>query len=265
MGIVNITPDSFSDGGRFFNHRSAIEQALKLQEEGADLLDLGAESTRPGSEPVAASEQLNRLLPVLDGLRTRITSPISIDTSLAEVAAECLRKGASIINDVSGFHKDELLPEICAQHGAGVVLMHLRGTPKTMQQDPRYGDLIAEVKEYLREGIAAAEAAGIRREQVVVDPGLGFGKTFDQNYQLLSGLHSFADLAAGLLAGPSRKAFTGEFSGLPPDERQFSTAGAVAIAVLAGADVVRVHDVAEMRQVTDIVDRYREIHERHTG
>ncbi len=264
MGVVNVTPDSFSDGGRFLSPDAAASHAVSLQNAGADMLDLGAESTRPGSEPVAVKEQLARLLPVLERLRGRLTVPLSIDTTSAAVAVECLRAGASAINDITGFHGDVELPRVCAESGAGVMLMHLRGAPKTMQADTRYADLIGEVRGYLAAGVDTAARTGIPGERILVDPGLGFGKNFEQNYRLLGALREFRDLAAGVLAGPSRKAFTGEFSGLPADQRQFSTAAAVALAALFGADMVRVHDVGEMKQVVQIIDRFREIHD-NTG
>ncbi len=260
MGVVNVTPDSFSDGGRFFLRDAAIEHALRLQSEGADLLDFGAESTRPGSDPVSDDEQLRRLLPVLEGVTDRLHIPISVDTTSAVVAQACLEAGAAIVNDISGFHFNARLPGVCENYDAGVVLMHIQGSPKTMQREPHYEDLFGEIRGYLREGIQAAEDVGISRDQILVDPGLGFGKTFEQNYRLLGGLEQFRDLAAGVLAGPSRKGFTGEFSKLPANQRQYSTSAAVVVAVLHGADVVRVHDVAEMRQVTDIIDRFKAVH-----
>ena len=261
MGIVNVTPDSFSDGGKFLSRDAAIAHALRLQSDGADLLDFGAESTRPGSEAVPDDVQLERLLPVLTGLSGKLQIPISIDTASAVVARECLQAGAAIVNDITGFHKDRMLPQVCREFGAGVVLMHIKGTPSTMQQQPHYDDLFGEIRSYLSDGVSAAMAAGIPRESIIVDPGIGFGKTFAQNYELLGGMRKFRDLTAGVLAGPSRKGFTGEFSKLPADQRQFPTAAAVAIAVLNGTDIVRVHDVREMRQVTDILDRFRSIRE----
>ncbi|MFZ5432200.1 MAG: dihydropteroate synthase [Calditrichota bacterium] len=261
MGIVNVTPDSFSDGGKYFDAGAAAAHAMALRDAGADLVDLGAESTRPGSQPVSASEQLQRLLPVLDRLRQQLNIPISIDTSLSEVAALCLGKGAAIINDVTGLRQDSNLAHVCAQSGAGVVVMHMRGTPATMQTDISYADLFSEIHSFLFDSVAYALHAGIQQDHIVVDPGIGFGKTFEQNYLLLGGMKRFSDLAAGVLAGPSRKAFTGEFNERPAEQRQYSTAAAVALAALNGADIVRVHDVAEMRQITDIIDRFREIHE----
>jgi dihydropteroate synthase len=259
MGVVNITPDSFSDGGKFYARDAAVAHAVQLQDEGADMFDLGAESTRPGSTPVPHDEQLRRLLPVLKELAGTISAPISIDTTSAVVARECLTAGAAIVNDITGFHRDPDLPSVCAEFAAGVVLMHIKGTPETMQSEPQYRDLFGEIHDYLHEGVRVAARAGIPRERILVDPGIGFGKTFEHNYRLLGALYRFQDLAAGVLVGPSRKAFKGEFNKLPANRRQFSTAATVAIAALNGADVIRVHDIREMKQVVEILDRFRAI------
>jgi dihydropteroate synthase len=259
MGIVNVTPDSFSDGGQFFDPVRAAQHALCLQDEGADLVDIGAESTRPGSDPVQVGEQLRRLLPIFDLLKGKLEVPISVDTCLCDVAAECLASGASIVNDISGFHRDPTLAKTCADFGAGVVLMHCFGAPKTMQSEAHYTNLISQIHKYLEQSLVHAHDSGIGKDHILVDPGIGFGKTFEENYRLLENLSRFAELAAGIVVGPSRKAFTGEFNKLPASQRQFSTAAAVAIAVLHGADVLRVHDVKEMKQVTDILDRFREL------
>lgn len=259
MGIVNVTPDSFSDGGKFIEAGRAVEHALILASSGADILDIGAESTRPGSKPVSADEQLSRLLPVLEQLRTETDLVISIDTTSSAVARFCLSVGADVVNDVSGLRNDERLAQTCAEYRSGLVLMHMRGTPETMQQDIHFSDVVSEVAQSLGESVAIAEHHGVPRDFVLVDPGLGFGKTFEHNYQLMRQLANFGSLAAGVLVGPSRKAFTGQYSGLPPSDRQFSTAAAVAICVLNGADVVRVHDVSQMKQVIDICDRYMEL------
>lgn len=264
MGVLNVTPDSFSDGGRFLSADDAIRQANYLQESGADLIDIGAESTRPGSLPVSDVEQLERLLPVLGGIRSSVEIPISVDTTSPLVAEHCIEAGVSIVNDISGFHGDIELPKVCAETGCGVVLMHIKGSPLDMQKDTKYADLLVEVKEYLKDSVATAEKAGIKRECIVVDPGIGFGKSFEQNYRLLGSLTEFQSLAQGVLAGTSRKAFTGEFSGLPAEARQYSTAATVAISILNGADIVRVHDVYEMKQVRDICDRYREVNTPHS-
>lgn len=259
MGIVNITPDSFSDGGHYLEAQRAVEHALELVKQGADIIDLGAESTRPGSLEVSTDAQLGRLLPVLEQIRPETDAIISIDTRSSVVAKFCLAIGVDVINDVSGLKDDAELASVCREHHAGLVLMHMRGTPASMQHDLHYEDVVSEVAQSLSESTAVAHHYGIESDYILVDPGLGFGKTFTHNYTLLRNLDRLQGIAAGVLVGPSRKAFTGEFSGLPASSRQFSTAAAVAIAVLNGADVIRVHDVAEMKQVTDICDRYTEL------
>lgn len=260
MGIVNVTPDSFSDGGEYLEPDAAVDHACRLAEEGADLLDFGAESTRPGSDGVSAAEQIERLLPVIERVVQRVRVPISVDTSCAEVADACLRLGSSIVNDITGLRGDSAMPGVCARYEAGVIVMHMRGTPRTMQLDTTYTDLIGEIRTFLAESVSRAVHAGVSRNRIIVDPGIGFGKSFEQNYKLLGSLEKFRDLASGVLVGPSRKRFTGEFCGLPPEQRTFPTAAAVCIAALHGADIVRVHDPAEIRQVTDIIDRFRTIH-----
>ncbi|MCB9357083.1 MAG: dihydropteroate synthase [Calditrichaeota bacterium] len=260
MGIVNVTPDSFSDGGRYLDSNAAVVHALKLVEDGADIVDLGAESTRPGSTGSSDAEQLNRLLPVLEKLRKITDSVLSIDTRSSVVARECLELGADMINDVSGLEHDHALADVCHECGAGLVIMHMRGKPETMQTTLAEGNPVPEVKRFLESAVARCLDAGLDREHLLVDPGLGFGKSFEQNHQLLNDLCELTTLGAGVLVGPSRKAFTGELSGLPPDARQFSTAAAVAIAILHGADIVRVHDVKEMREVSDFCDRFRSVH-----
>lgn len=259
MGIVNITPDSFSDGGQYFEANRAAEHAFDLVKQGADIIDLGAESSRPGSHGVSADAQLGRLLPVLEVIRPETDAIISIDTRSSIVAKFCLAIGADVINDISGLADDSELAPVCNEHNAGLILMHMRGTPATMQQEPHYDDVVSEVTQSLSESVAIANHHGVDREYILVDPGLGFGKNFTHNYILLRNLDCVKGLGAGVLVGPSRKAFTGEFSGLVASARQFSTAAAVAIAVMNGADVIRVHDIAEMRQVTDICDRYSEL------
>jgi len=259
MGVLNVTPDSFSDGGRHFTPEEARVRAAEIRDQGADLLDVGAESTRPGSPGVPEDEQLRRLLPVLETLGPSFPIPISVDTRSARVAKECIAAGASIVNDVSGFGDDPELPDVCADAAVGVVLMHMRGAPATMQSDVEYGDLIGEIRQSLKESTRRARSAGIESTCILIDPGIGFGKSFEQNHRLIGSLHRFRDLAAGVLVGTSRKGFTGEFSKLPPEQRQYSTAATVAICCLHGADVVRVHDVTEMKQVVDICDRFRQV------
>ena len=242
MGIVNVTPDSFSGDGTL--GRDPVARALDLVRRGADILDVGGESTRPGSDPVSADEEAARVVPVIQAIRERTDVPVSVDTYKASVAADAIGAGAAIVNDVSGFRFDPAMPKVVADAGAACVLMHILGEPKTMQTDPTYEDLIGEVRAYLAESIAIAEAAGIDRERIAVDPGIGFGKTFDHNLTLLARLGEFADLGCAILIGPSRKAFLGAIlGGAPPDERTPGTAAAVACGIAAGADVVRVHDV----------------------
>jgi dihydropteroate synthase len=259
MGVVNVTPDSFSDGGLCFEPQAAARHALLLAQQGADILDIGAESTRPGSLPVSAEEELERLLPVIQSVASQTTVPISVDTYKARIAETALKSGAVIVNDISGFHFDPKMPEVCARHEAGVILMHIKGTPRDMQRDPAYRDLLGEIIAYLEEGVRRAEEAGIEREHILLDPGIGFGKTLDDNYRLISGLRRLAELDFPIVVGPSRKSFTGEFSGLPPQKRQFATAAAVTLSILCGASVVRVHDVAEMKEVASIVDRFLQV------
>jgi dihydropteroate synthase len=259
MGVVNVTPDSFSDGGLFLSPEAAVRQALLLAEQGADILDIGAESTRPGSAPTSSASELERLLPIIESVALKTEVPISVDTYKSHVADEALKAGAVIVNDISGFHFDEAMPEVCARHKAGVILMHIKGTPRDMQVDPVYGDLFGEIIAYLKEGLQRAEAAGVERERILLDPGIGFGKTFDDNYRLIRELRKLAALGFPVLVGPSRKGFTGQFSGLPPHKRQFATAAAVSLSILHGASAVRVHDVAEMKEVAAIVDRFLQV------
>jgi dihydropteroate synthase len=257
MGVLNVTPDSFSDGGRFFRRDLAIHHALQLVADGADILDIGAESTRPGSEPVAADEELARLLPVLEALHGETDCPVSVDTCKAAVADRALRAGAAIVNDVTGFQGDPDMAKVAAEHGVPAVLMHIRGNPKTMQQDTSYGDLIGEIKDYLARSIEVALAAGVPENGLVIDPGIGFGKNFRQNLEILNRLHEFRSLERPILVGPSRKSFIGHVTGLPVDQRAFGTAAAVALCAWNGAHIVRVHDVREMRQVLDVADAIR--------
>jgi dihydropteroate synthase len=249
MGVVNVTPDSFSDGGRFADPDAAVARALRLAEEGADLVDLGGESTRPGAPPVPAEEELRRVLPVVERLRARgFALPISIDTSKAEVARAALRAGADLVNDVTGL-RDPALAEAVAEAGAPVVLMHMRGTPADMAERAVYGDVVAEVRAELEEALARAEAAGIPRDRTILDPGLGFAKTAEHSLVLLARLAQLGTLGRPLLVGPSRKSFIAKAGGgASVAERLPGTLAAVAAAVLAGAELVRVHDVAPARQ-----------------
>jgi dihydropteroate synthase len=246
MGIVNVTPDSFSDGGLAGTVEGAVAYALRLVAEGADLLDLGGESSRPGAEPVALDEELRRVIPVVEALKPRVAVPISVDTTKAEVARQALRAGASIINDIRGLDGDPDLARLVAEAGAGVVLMHMAGTPRTMQVDPRYDDVVREVRDDLARRIERAEASGIPRERIAIDPGIGFGKTFEHNLELLRNLDRFANLGCALLVGTSRKGFLGTLTDRPVGERATASVVSSLAAVARGANVVRVHDVGPM-------------------
>ena len=259
MGVLNVTPDSFSDGGRFDTPARAIEHGLRMAEEGADFIDVGGESTRPksqaygeGGDPVGEEEELRRVLPVIEGLARRSPVPISIDTYRSRVAREALRAGASIVNDISAFHFDPVMPAVVAEADAAAVLMHIRGTPKTMQSNLEYRDLWGEILAYLQEGIDRARASGVR--QLLVDPGIGFGKTAHQNLRLIAELRTMRRLGLPILVGPSRKSFIGEILGLPVAERLEGTLAAVVGAVLNGAHVVRVHDVRETVRAVRVAD-----------
>ncbi|SMB99240.1 Dihydropteroate synthase [Thermanaeromonas toyohensis ToBE] len=254
MGILNVTPDSFSDGGLYFDLGRALERAHIMVEAGADIIDVGGESTRPGSDPVPLEEELRRVLPVVERLARELKVPISIDTYKAEVARQALERGATLINDITGLRGDPQMPEVVARFGCPVVVMHIKGTPKNMQENPTYEDVVAEVKEYLREGVELAVKAGLPREKVIIDPGIGFGKTVEHNLKILQSLKEFKALGQPLLVGTSRKSFIGKILNLPVHERLLGTAATVALSIAGGADIVRVHDVGEMRQVVQMAD-----------
>ncbi len=255
MGIVNVTPDSFSDGGQFFDPDAAIAHALELARAGADILDIGGESTRPGAEGVSAAEELRRVLPVLEGLRGRLPLPISIDTQKAPVAEAAVAAGAEIINDVSALRSDPALVDVARRHRLPVVLMHMRGTPRTMQQGPFARNVLLDVKNGLREAVRRALRAGLKRSQLILDPGIGFGKSYAQNFELLARLPELCSLGFPLLVGTSRKMFIGRTLGnAPPEARIWGTAATVTASILGGAHIVRVHDVAEMVEVARIAD-----------
>jgi len=257
MGIVNVTPDSFSDGGRYDAPSHAIARARELVAEGADIVDLGAESTRPGSRPVPADDQLRRLLPVVEALAGNESACLSVDTASAEVADRVLAMGTDIVNDTSGLG-DPAMAGVVARHGAGLVLMHIQGTPATMQADPRYEDVAREVRDHLRERIARARAAGVREEAIAVDPGIGFGKTAAHNFELLARLEELAALGRPVMVGVSRKSFLGQELGLPVDQRLEAGLAATAIAVFLGARIIRTHDVTATRRAASIAARIRE-------
>ena len=252
MGILNVTPDSFSDGGRFLSPDAAVKRALIMEKEGADIIDVGGESSRPGAEPVPVEEELRRVIPVLERLRGKLRIPISIDTTKAEVAEAALRAGASIVNDISALRFDPAMASVVAEFGAGLVLMHMLGTPKTMQQAPHYEDVVTEVRDFLAERAQYAQSQGIPREAIAVDPGIGFGKTVEHNLELLRRLPELVELGFPVLVGPSRKSFIGAILGLGVEERLEGTLAACAVAVVRGADILRVHDVREVRRAADL-------------
>lgn len=249
MGVVNVTPDSFSDGGLYLDPDRAIAHGRELLDQGAEILDVGGESTRPGAEPVAAEEELRRVLPVVEGLAGAV---ISVDTSKAAVAAAALDAGATIVNDVTALRGDPAMAPLCAESGATVVLMHMRGEPRTMQEDPVYDDVVAEVKAFLDARIEFAEAAGIAAERIWVDPGIGFGKTSAHNLELLRRLEELAELGRPLVVGTSRKGFIGRLDGSAAHERLGGTIASTVFAAAAGAEVLRVHDVTEVRQALTV-------------
>jgi dihydropteroate synthase len=254
MGVLNVTPDSFSDGGCYLDPSAAVDHAIALQEEGADLIDIGAESSRPGAEPVGESEELSRLMPVLEALCARITIPLSVDTTKAAVARRALDAGASIVNDVSALRFDPSMGQVIANKGAGLILMHMQGTPQTMQRDPVYHDVVGEVRRFFVERMQVAAGDGIAPEQILLDPGIGFGKNLQHNLTLLANLEALADLGRPILVGVSRKAFIGQVLDRRVGDRLLGTAASVAMAILHGARVVRVHDVGAMRDVVKMVE-----------
>jgi dihydropteroate synthase len=250
MGIVNVTPDSFSDGGRYFDPQAAVEHALSLVEEGADVIDVGGESTRPGSEPVAEDEELRRVMPVIEGIRLQSPVPISIDTTKSRVARRAIGAGANMINDTSAGRFDPAMLDLAAGEDVPICLMHMKGTPRTMQLDPHYDDLIGEIGAFLREVIKRAQARGVRK--VIIDPGIGFGKTAQDNVAILRRLDEFAGLGAPVLVGPSRKSFIGKMLGLDIDKRLEATLATLAVAVEGGAQILRVHDVGPARRFLEM-------------
>ena len=257
MGILNITPDSFSDGGLYLESGPAVEKALEMESEGADLIDVGGESSRPGAPPVPAREEIRRVLPVIRKLAGRMKIPMSIDTTKAAIAAAALDEGAVIVNDISAFRADPAMAGMVAERGAGCVLMHMQGEPGTMQLHPYYENVVAEVALFLRERIEAAIEAGVDPEAVAIDPGIGFGKTLDHNLRLLAELSAFRRLGRPVMLGTSRKGMIGKILGTSENDRVEGTTATVAAGALLGADIVRVHDVREIVRVVKVIDRIR--------
>jgi dihydropteroate synthase len=259
MGVLNVTPDSFSDGGNFFSQEKAVQHALQMERDGADLIDIGAESTRPGSLGINAEEEWSRLAPVLAALRTRLKIPISIDTRKSEIAAKAIESGAELINDVSGLKHDPRIAEISARARVPLILMHMRGEPQTMQQKPFARDALKDVSHGLRASLSIARKAGVANSQIVLDPGIGFGKSYAQNYELLAKLPQLAKLGFPLLVGTSRKGFISktlaqDTKPAPSEINIWGTAATVTASILQGAHIVRVHDVAQMSSIARIAD-----------
>jgi len=255
MGILNVTPDSFSDGGLFFDHQAAIEHGQQLVAEGADILDIGGESSRPGACPVSAEEELRRVIPVVTALAERVSVPISIDTSKAVVARDAIAAGASIVNDITALRGDPQMVEVVRDTGVGVCVMHMKGTPQTMQQEAIYRDVVTEVIEFLESRCRDLEMAGIKRDHIAIDPGLGFAKTPLHNWQIIAGLQRLRDLGYPLVIGHSRKRFLREIVGTDPRCILQATVGVGLLLAAAGTDVLRVHDVKAIRQVLDLWQR----------
>jgi len=260
MGIVNVTPDSFSDGGKFFSPEVAISHASKLISQGADIIDIGGESTRPGAEQVSESEELKRVIPVIEKIRTdNPTILISIDTTKASVAKHAVEAGADIINDVSGLSFDNNMAGIVESLYVPVVIMHMKGNPQNMQLNPKYKDIVNEILDFFKIKIKIAIQSGINRSMIILDPGIGFGKTVDHNFELLSRLNEFNVLELPIMIGPSRKSFIGITLDLPPEDRVEGTAAAVSAGVMNGASIVRVHDVKSMKRVVRIIEKVRNV------
>lgn len=257
MGILNVTPDSFSDGGRYFDPQKAVAHGVRLAEEGADIIDIGGESSRPGARAVSVDEEIERVLPVIRGLRRLLSIPLSVDTYKAQVARAALEEGADVVNDVSALRFDPDMISLVAREKAPVVLMHMQGTPRTMQHDPHYGDVLREVTAFLQSRVQTALEAGVEEDNIVIDPGIGFGKNLDHNLALLRGLMALASLGRPIVVGPSRKTFIGRILGADPDNRLEGSLAASVASVLAGANMIRVHDVKESRRAIRVADSLR--------
>lgn len=254
MGVVNITPDSFSDGGCFLEHSRSIEHSLSLVEAGADILDLGAESSRPGAKSITVEEELNRLLPVLQEVRKRVSVPISVDTSKPVVAREALKEGADIVNDITAFRGDSEMPTVVNEWDAGVVLAHMRGIPETMQERPFSEDILKDIQTDLQAAVSKALRHGISRERIIIDPGIGFGKSLEDNCRIVNRLSFLKSFQLPILVGTSRKQFLGKILDKSVTERMWGTAASVVVSILRGVHIIRVHDIAEMNQVALVTD-----------
>ncbi|MFB3884209.1 MAG: dihydropteroate synthase [Thermodesulfobacteriota bacterium] len=257
MGVLNVTPDSFSDGGLFFDQEKAIAHGLRMMEEGADFIDIGGESTRPGSKPLGLEEELRRVIPVIESLAKEGEVPISIDTYKSAVAERAIAAGAEIINDISGLHFDPLLGKVAAKEGVPIVLMHIRGTPETMQKDVHYDSLFSEILQYLKESIRRAESAGVDPQQIIVDPGIGFGKNLEDNLLIIKHMQEFRVLGKPLLLGTSRKTFIGKILNAEVNGRLEGTLSSIAICAMNGAHIIRCHDVLQARKAVAVADAIR--------
>ncbi len=255
MGILNITPDSFSDGGRYFDHHSALKHALHMVESGADIIDIGGESSRPGSEGVSVEEEIKRVLPVIKDLKKKSHIPISIDTTKFEVAEKAIDAGATIINDISGLQSDEKIAELAAKAKSYLILMHMRGKPNDMQNNVEYNDLIGEISRFFKTATEKAIGLGVSKDKIIIDPGIGFGKSVEGNYQLIKNLNRFFDLEFPIMVGVSRKSFIGKTLDLDVDQRLEGSLAAACYAILNGADIVRVHDVKETKRAVSIIEQ----------
>jgi dihydropteroate synthase len=254
MGILNVTPDSFSDGGRYLEVEKAVEHGLEMAREGADIIDVGGESTRPYSQKISSQEELDRVIPVIEALSKELAIPISIDTYKSEVAKESLKAGASIINDISALRFDSDMASTVAKAGVPLILMHMKGTPQDMQKNPVYDNLIADILDFLKTAIQNSKKAGVREDLIILDPGIGFGKTFENNLEIIKGLSRFASLNRPLLLGTSNKAFIGHILGKEADQRDTGTMATIAAGVMNGAHLVRVHNVGKAVETVRMID-----------
>ncbi|MGB2764213.1 MAG: dihydropteroate synthase [Candidatus Aminicenantaceae bacterium] len=254
MGVINVTPDSFSDEGLYLDREKAVERGLELAEEGSDIIDIGGESTRPGSEPIPLDEELRRVIPVISELRKRIDTLISIDTTKSKVANAALDAGADIINDISSFQSDPNMFPLAAQKGAPIILMHIKGIPKTMQANPYYENVLVEVKSFLEERFTTAIASGIKKEKIIIDPGIGFGKRLQDNLALINNLQILEDLDRPILIGVSRKSFIGKILNTSPQERLEGTIASAVLSIVHGANILRVHDVASVKRAVLVAE-----------
>lgn len=255
MGVLNVTPDSFSDGGKYYNKRKAIARALEMAEEGADIIDVGGESTRPGAREVSDEEECSRIIPVIKAISKRLKIPVSVDTRKAKVARLAIRAGADIVNDISGLKYDPDMAEVIAEYGTSVIVMHMKGAPQNMQRSPRYNNLISEIKSGLRESIKIARCAGIKEKNIIVDPGIGFGKTVRHNLEILNRLDEFKNLGRPVCVGTSRKSFIGKIlNSRDANDRLAGTIATCVVAIMQGANILRVHDVREAKEAAAITD-----------